>query len=59
MVFRFAQGILFLLIIAALVVIVALTSVTTADVFASILALVPTGWGILSVSFCLSIQIGM
>jgi callose synthase len=51
--YRFFQGFFFLLILAGLIVTVALTPLSTSDVFASILALVPTGWGILSVSICL------
>jgi callose synthase len=47
---RLIQGIVFLMLILGLVAIVAFTPVTLGDLFASILALVPTGWGILSVS---------
>ena len=39
------------MIIMGLAIIVAFTPVTVGDLFASILALVPTGWGILSVSY--------
>lgn len=48
---RFIQGVAFLLALAGVAVAVALTNLTIADIFACILAFVPTGWGILSVSF--------
>ena len=47
---RFIQGLSFLLAIAGLAVAVALTNLSIPDIFACILAFVPTGWGILSVS---------
>ena len=47
---RFIQGLSFLLTLAGLAVAVAITDLTLPDVFACILAFVPTGWGILSVS---------
>lgn len=47
---RFIQGLSFLLAIAGLAVAVALTDLSIPDIFACILAFVPTGWGILSVS---------
>ena len=47
---RFIQGLSLLVALAGLTVAVALTDLTIADVFACIVAFVPTGWGILSVS---------
>lgn len=47
---RFIQGLSFLLSLAGLIVAVIFTSLTVADIFASILAFVPTGWGILSIA---------
>ncbi|KAI8526298.1 hypothetical protein RHMOL_Rhmol13G0297700 [Rhododendron molle] len=47
---RFIQGLSFLLALAGLIVAVILTNLSVADVFASILAFVPTGWGILSIA---------
>ncbi|KAG5517650.1 hypothetical protein RHGRI_038144 [Rhododendron griersonianum] len=47
---RFIQGLSFLLALAGLVVAVILTELSVADIFASILAFVPTGWGILSIA---------
>ncbi|KAI5059006.1 hypothetical protein GOP47_0025325 [Adiantum capillus-veneris] len=49
MLLRFIQGSLFISLIGALVAVVAVTSLTVGDVFASLLALIPTGWGILSI----------
>lgn len=40
-----------MLALAGLVIAVALTDLSVSDVFASILAFIPTIWGILSVSF--------
>ena len=48
---RFIQGLSFLVALAGLVIAVVLTDLSISDVFASILAFVPTGWGILSVSY--------
>lgn len=48
---RFAQGATFIAVVAGLVLTVAITSLTVTDLFASILAFVPTGWAIL----CLAI----
>lgn len=48
---RFIQGVSFLLAIAGLVAAIVITSLTVPDIFACVLAFVPTGWGILSVSF--------
>ncbi|VFR02630.1 unnamed protein product, partial [Cuscuta campestris] len=47
---RFVQGLSFLLALAGLATAVALTDLSIADVFACILAFIPTGWGILCVS---------
>ncbi|PHT93722.1 Callose synthase 1 [Capsicum annuum] len=47
---RFVQGLSFLLAIAGLSTAIVLTELTVADVFASILAFIPTGWGILSIA---------
>ncbi|XP_065627232.1 callose synthase 9 [Quercus suber] len=47
---RFIQGLSFLLAIAGLAVAVALTDLSIPDIFACILAFVPTGWGILSIA---------
>lgn len=46
---RFVQGLSFLLAVAGLAAAVVLTDLTVTDVFACILAFIPTGWGILSV----------
>ncbi|KAL5218815.1 hypothetical protein ABZP36_019499 [Zizania latifolia] len=48
---RLFKSIALLMLLAGLVVAVVFTSLSVSDVFASILAFVPTGWGILSVSF--------
>ncbi|KAG0630756.1 hypothetical protein M758_1G201800 [Ceratodon purpureus] len=48
---RLFQMIVFLGITAGAIVAVAITSLTIGDVFASVLSLIPTGWGLLSVSF--------
>ncbi|KAK4736431.1 hypothetical protein R3W88_000128 [Solanum pinnatisectum] len=47
---RFVQGLLFLLAVAGLAAAVVLTELTVTDVFACILAFIPTGWGILSIA---------
>ncbi|XP_057953714.1 callose synthase 9 isoform X2 [Malania oleifera] len=47
---RFIQGISFMLALAGLAIAVALTDLTIPDIFACILAFVPTGWGILSIA---------
>ncbi|KAK2977667.1 hypothetical protein RJ640_015664 [Escallonia rubra] len=47
---RFVQGLSFLLALAGLVVAVVITPLSVPDIFASILAFVPTGWGILSIA---------
>ncbi|GMP92008.1 hypothetical protein CsSME_00042420 [Camellia sinensis var. sinensis] len=47
---RFIQGLSFLLAVAGVAVAVIFTKLSVADIFASILAFVPTGWGILSIA---------
>ncbi|GAV74732.1 Glucan_synthase domain-containing protein/FKS1_dom1 domain-containing protein [Cephalotus follicularis] len=47
---RFIQGVSLILAIAALAVAVGLTDLSVTDVFACILAFLPTGWGILSIA---------
>lgn len=47
---RFVQGITFLLALAGVAAAVALTDLSIADIFSSILAFIPTGWGILSIA---------
>ncbi|KAH0727973.1 hypothetical protein KY284_003838 [Solanum tuberosum] len=47
---RFVQGLSFLLAVAGLAAAVILTELTVTDVFACILAFIPTGWGILSIA---------
>ncbi|XP_055818991.1 callose synthase 9 [Solanum dulcamara] len=47
---RFVQGLSFLLAVAGLAAAVVLTDLTVTDVFACILAFIPTGWGILSIA---------
>eukprot|EP01018_Ginkgo_biloba_P028898 Gb_01752 [translate_table: standard] len=44
---RFIQGATFISVVTGLVVVVATTGLSVADVFASTLAFIPTGWGIL------------
>lgn len=46
---RLIQGSLFIIIIGSLIAIVAATRLTVGDVFSSVLALIPTGWGILCI----------
>lgn len=48
---RFIQGVTSLGLVAALALIIVFTSLSIADLFASILAYIPTGWAILCVSF--------
>lgn len=50
LVVRLGQGVLFILLIAGVVLSIVYTPLSLGDVFASLLALLPTGWGILSVS---------
>ncbi|PKI66616.1 hypothetical protein CRG98_012958 [Punica granatum] len=47
---RFIQGVTSLGLIAAISLLVVFTDLTIADLFASFLAFIPTGWGILSVA---------
>ncbi|XP_007014805.2 PREDICTED: callose synthase 9 [Theobroma cacao] len=47
---RFIQGLSFLVAIAGLAAAVVFTDLTIPDIFASILAFVPTGWGILCIA---------
>ncbi|KAK3148556.1 hypothetical protein QOZ80_3BG0296530 [Eleusine coracana subsp. coracana] len=47
---RLIKSIALLMVLAGLVAAIALTRLSVADVFASILAFVPTGWGILSIA---------
>ncbi|PKA45890.1 Callose synthase 9 [Apostasia shenzhenica] len=47
---RLIQSVSFLLVLAGLCVAIAITSLSVADVFACILAFIPTGWGILSIA---------
>ncbi|XP_042479823.1 callose synthase 10-like [Macadamia integrifolia] len=47
---RFIQGTLFLTLIAALCLVVAFTNLSILDIFASVLAYIPTGWAILSLA---------
>ncbi|KAG7022059.1 Callose synthase 9, partial [Cucurbita argyrosperma subsp. argyrosperma] len=47
---RFIQGLSFLLTLAGMAVAVAITDLSLPDIFACILAFVPTGWGILSIA---------
>ncbi|KAK6144004.1 hypothetical protein DH2020_020824 [Rehmannia glutinosa] len=47
---RFIQGVAFLFALAGLVVAVVLTELSITDIFACILAFLPTGWGILCIA---------
>ncbi|KMT14381.1 hypothetical protein BVRB_4g071610 [Beta vulgaris subsp. vulgaris] len=47
---RFVQGITFLMALAGIAVAVVLTDLSVPDIFASILAFIPTGWMILSIA---------
>lgn len=47
---RFIQGVTSLGLIAAICLLVIFTKLSVADLFASVLAFIPTGWGILCVS---------
>ncbi|KAF7837115.1 callose synthase 9 [Senna tora] len=47
---RFIQGLSFMLALAGLVVAVIFTKLSVPDIFACILAFIPTGWGILSIA---------
>jgi hypothetical protein len=46
---RLFQGLLFTCLLAGLIVAIVLSPLTVGDVFAVALALIPTGWGLLSV----------
>ena len=46
---RLLQGVIFLAVLAGVTVAIVLTDLTVGDVFASSLAFIPTGWGLLSV----------
>eukprot|EP01018_Ginkgo_biloba_P032191 Gb_22029 [translate_table: standard] len=50
LVLRFIQGATFIAVVTGLVIVVALTRLTVTDLFASILAFVPTGWAILCIA---------
>ncbi|KAL0708435.1 hypothetical protein Bca4012_074861 [Brassica carinata] len=50
LVLRFIQGVSLLMALAGIVVAIVLTSLSVTDIFASILAFIPTGWGILSIA---------
>ncbi|XP_073063640.1 callose synthase 9-like isoform X1 [Primulina eburnea] len=47
---RFIQGLSFLLALTGLIVAIAFTDLSITDIFACILAFLPTGWGILSIA---------
>lgn len=47
---RFFQGVLALALLAAIIVVIVLTKLTIADLLASILSFIATGWGILSLA---------
>ncbi|CAG7878192.1 hypothetical protein BRARA_E03232 [Brassica rapa] len=50
LVLRFVQGVSLLVALAGIVVAIVLTNLSVTDIFASILAFIPTGWGILSIA---------
>ncbi|KAL3620450.1 Callose synthase 9 [Castilleja foliolosa] len=50
LVLRFIQGVSFLLAVAGLSVAIALTDLSITDIFACLLAFLPTGWGILCIA---------
>nr|QKN22529.1 callose synthase 9 [Urtica dioica subsp. dioica] len=50
LVLRFIQGVSFMVAIAGITVAIILTDLSISDIFACILAFVPTGWGILSIA---------
>ncbi|KAK8465763.1 hypothetical protein PHAVU_009G169400 [Phaseolus vulgaris] len=50
LVLRFSQGVASIGLVTAVCLVVAFTSLSIADLFASILAFIPTGWGILSLA---------
>ncbi|KAH7440681.1 hypothetical protein KP509_03G005500 [Ceratopteris richardii] len=47
---RLFQGTVFVLLLAALALLIVLTALSFGDIFASLLALIPTGWAILSIA---------
>ncbi|KAG5416542.1 hypothetical protein IGI04_004109, partial [Brassica rapa subsp. trilocularis] len=47
---RFIQGLALLVSLAGIIVAVVLTELSVQDIFASVLAFLPTGWGILSIA---------
>jgi callose synthase len=53
LVIRLFQGLVFLALVAGISVAVSLTSLSVRDVFASLLALIPTGWGVLSIGIAI------
>jgi callose synthase len=50
---RLLQGIVFLAVVTGVSVAVVLTPLTIGDVFASALAIIPTGWGLLSIAIAI------
>jgi len=48
---RFFQGVIALGLVTAITLVIVFTKLSIADVFASVLAFIATGWGILCVSF--------
>ncbi|QCE14943.1 callose synthase [Vigna unguiculata] len=50
LVLRFSQGVVSIGLVTAVCLVVAFTRLSIADLFASILAFIPTGWGILSIA---------
>lgn len=50
---RLLQGVVFLAVVAGVSVAVVLTRLTIGDVFASALAIIPTGWGLLSIAIAI------
>ncbi|MCO5610096.1 hypothetical protein L7F22_064331 [Adiantum nelumboides] len=47
---RLFQGTVFVILLAALALLIVLTTFSVGDIFSSLLALIPTGWGILSIA---------
>ena len=54
LVFRLIKGMIFLTFVSILVTLIALPHMTVQDVIVCILAFMPTGWGMILVSACLS-----
>ncbi|EPS67036.1 hypothetical protein M569_07740, partial [Genlisea aurea] len=50
LVLRLVQGVAFVLAVSGIIVAVVMTSLSVTDIFACILAFLPTGWGILSIA---------